>query len=123
MPLVHLYVLCRIIRIAGSEVLLEEEKYLLNQIRAENQECRTRYPILLVHGVFFRDFRFFQYWGRIPGELKRNGAVLFYGNQQSAASVAECGQELAGRIRQILAETGCEKVNIIAHSKGGLDSL
>ena len=26
------------------------------------------------------------------------------------------------RIRQILAETGCEKVNIIAHSKGGLDS-
>ncbi len=122
MPLVHLYVLCRIIRIAGSEVLLEEEKYLLNQIRAENQECRTRYPILLVHGVFFRDFRFFQYWGRIPGELKRNGAMLFYGNQQSAASVAECGQELAGRIRQILAETGCEKVNIIAHSKGGLDS-
>lgn len=122
MPLVHLYVLCRIIRIAGSEVLLEEEKYLLNQIRAENQECRTRYPILLVHGVFFRDFRFFNYWGRIPGELKRNGAVLFYGNQQSAASVAECGQELAGRIRQILAETGCEKVNIIAHSKGGLDS-
>lgn len=122
MPLVHLYVLCRIIRIAGSEVLLEEEKYLLNQIRAENQECRTRYPILLVHGVFFRDFRFFNYWGRIPGELKRNGAMLFYGNQQSAASVAECGQELAGRIRQILAETGCEKVNIIAHSKGGLDS-
>ena len=29
---------------------------------------------------------------------------------------------LADRIRQILAETGCEKVNIIAHSKGGLDS-
>ena len=121
-PFVHIYVLCRIIGIAGGEVLLENEKFLLNQIRAENQECQTRYPILLVHGVFFRDFRFFNYWGRIPGELKRNGAALFYGNQQSAASVAECGQELAGRIRQILAETGCEKVNIIAHSKGGLDS-
>ncbi len=121
-PVVHLYVLCRIIRIAGNEVVYENEKYLLNQIRAENQECRTKYPILLVHGVFFRDFRFFNYWGRIPAELKRNGAVLFYGNQQSAASVARCGEELAVRIKQILQETGCDKVNIIAHSKGGLDS-
>lgn len=121
-PIVHLYVLCRIIRITGNEVVYENEKYLLNQVRAENQECRTRYPILLVHGVFFRDFRFFNYWGRIPAELKRNGAAVFYGNQQSAASVARCGEELTARIRQIIAETGCEKVNIIAHSKGGLDS-
>ncbi|MDE7133154.1 MAG: triacylglycerol lipase [Lachnospiraceae bacterium] len=121
-PIVHLYVLCRIIRIAGNEVIYENEKYLLNQVRAENQECRTKYPVLLVHGVFFRDFRFFNYWGRIPAELKRNGAVLFYGSQQSAASVADCGEELATRIRQIREETGCDKVNIIAHSKGGLDS-
>ncbi|MBD5513173.1 MAG: triacylglycerol lipase [Lachnospiraceae bacterium] len=121
-PIVHLYVLCRIIRIAGNEVIYENEKYLLNQVRAENQECRTKYPVLLVHGVFFRDFRFFNYWGRIPAELKRNGAVLFYGSQQSAASVADCGEELAARIRQIRQETGCDKVNIIAHSKGGLDS-
>lgn len=121
-PVVHLYVLCRIIRIAGNEVICENEKHLLNQIRAENQECRTKYPILLVHGVFFRDFRFFNYWGRIPAELKRNGAVLFYGCQQSAASVSKCGEELTARIRQILLETGCDKVNIIAHSKGGLDS-
>ena len=42
--------------------------------------------------------------------------------QQSAAAVEDSGRELADRIRQILAETGCEKVNIIAHSKGGLDS-
>lgn len=122
LPLIHIYILYRIIHITKAEVLLENDKYLLNRTRAENQECQTRYPLLLVHGVFFRDFRFFNYWGRIPAELKRNGAVLFYGNQQSAASVAECGQELTERIRQILEETGCEKVNIIAHSKGGLDS-
>lgn len=121
-PLVHIYVLCRIIHITGNEVQWENEKYLLDQIRADNQECRTKYPILFVHGVFFRDFRFFNYWGRIPAELKRNGAVFFYGGQQSAASVAECGRELAKRIQQILTETGCDKVNIIAHSKGGLDS-
>lgn len=121
-PLVHLYVLCRIIYITNNEALCENEKYLLNQIRAENQECHTKYPILLVHGVFFRDFRFFNYWGRIPAELIRNGAVIYYGSQQSAASVARCGEELSARIMQILQETGSPKVNIIAHSKGGLDS-
>ena len=121
-PILHLYVLCRIIRIARNELLCETEKYLLNRVRAENQECRTRYPVLLVHGVFFRDFRFLNYWGRIPAELIRNGATIFYGSQQSAASAACCGGELAGRIRQIVEETGCGKVNIIAHSKGGLDS-
>lgn len=121
-PVAQIYALCRIIRIAGDEALYENEKYLLNQIRAENQECQTRYPILLVHGVFFRDFRFFNYWGRVPGELKRNGADIYYGNQQSAASVARCGEELTARIRDVLKTSGCDKVNIIAHSKGGLDS-
>lgn len=91
-------------------------------IQGENQTCKTKYPILLVHGVFFRDRRYFNYWGRIPQELKRKGAVLDYGNQQSAASVAECGKELAEKIREMVAARGCEKVNIIAHSKGGLDA-
>lgn len=122
MPLVHIYVLCRIIRIAGNEAEWENEKYILNQTRAINQECHTRYPILLVHGVFFRDFRFFNYWGRIPAELIKNGAVIYYGNQHSAASVERCGEELTRRIKEIIQETGCEKINIIAHSKGGLDS-
>ncbi len=121
-PFVHIWALCRIISITSREVAFENEKYLLDQVRAESRICETKYPLLLVHGVFFRDFRFFNYWGRIPFALKQNGAVIYYGSQQSAASVAVCGQELAGRIRDIIKQTGCEKVNIIAHSKGGLDS-
>ncbi len=74
-----------------------------------------------MHGVFFRDFKYLNYWGRIPEALKRNGAVVYYGNQQSAASVAESGRELCERIRRIVQETGCGKANLIAHSKGGLD--
>ncbi len=62
------------------------------------------------------------FWGRIPKELRRNGATAYYGQQQSAAVVEGSGKELAERIRQIVETTGCEKVNIIAHSKGGLDS-
>lgn len=121
-PFVHIWALCRIIAITSNEAAFEKEKYLLDQVRAESRLCETKYPLLLVHGVFFRDFRFFNYWGRIPYALKQNGAAIYYGSQQSAASVADCGQELAQRIRDIVRQTGCEKVNIIAHSKGGLDS-
>lgn len=121
-PLVNIWYLSKIIRITSDEVEFETEKWELDAVRAESEVCGTKYPILMVHGVFFRDYRYINYWGRIPRELARNGAVVYYGRQQSAAAVEDSGRELAERIRQIAEETGCEKVNIIAHSKGGLDS-
>lgn len=121
-PIANIWYLLKIIRITSMEVEYETDKYQLNNVRVESEICKTKYPVLLVHGVFFRDFRYLNYWGRIPKELMRNGATIFYGQQQSAASVQESGRELAHRIKQIIKETGCDKVNIIAHSKGGLDS-
>ena len=121
-PFLNIWYLRKIIRIVAEEAEFETEKWELDEIRAESEICKTKYPILMVHGVFFRDFRYLNYWGRIPKELKRNGATVYYGQQQSAAAVEDSGKELAVRIREILKETGCEKVNIIAHSKGGLDS-
>lgn len=121
-PFLNIWYLMKIIRIVSDEAEFETEKWELDETRAESEICKTKYPILMVHGVFFRDFRYLNYWGRIPKELKRNGAAVYYGQQQSAAAVEDSGKELAARIREILEETGCEKVNIIAHSKGGLDS-
>ena len=121
-PLVNVWYLVKIIRICGDEVEFETQKWELDEVRAESEVCKTKYPLLMVHGVFFRDFRYLNYWGRIPRELIRNGATVYYGQQQSAAAVEDSGKELAERIRQIVEETGCGKVNIIAHSKGGLDS-
>lgn len=121
-PVVHLAVLLKIIRMASDEWEFESGKIMQAQERRGEELCRTRYPILMVHGVFFRDFKYFNYWGRIPKELEEHGAVIFYGNHQSAAAVADSGEELADRIRGIVEETGCGKVNIIAHCKGGLDS-
>lgn len=120
-PIVHLIVLGILINTVKKEVRQENDKLLLNKQRERMQICHTRYPILMVHGVFFRDSNFFNYWGRIPKELEKNGATIYYGNHQSAASIADSAGELAERVRQIIRETGCEKVNIIAHSKGGLD--
>ena len=95
---------------------------MLNKARKENQICQTKYPILMVHGIFFRDWHYFNYWGRVPEELIRNGAKVYYGRQQSSLSIEASGKELSEQIKGIVNETGCEKINIIAHSKGGLDA-
>lgn len=120
-PVLNLIALSFIIKITLKEVEFESEKQTLNAQRRALRLCATKYPILLVHGVFFRDNKYFNYWGRIPKELEINGAKIYYGNHQSAASIADSAVELKNRIAEILAESGAEKVNIIAHSKGGLD--
>ena len=120
-PLAHLIMLRKIIHLTSEEVRFETEKYRINQARHDQQLCKTKYPILLVHGVFFRDFKYLNYWGRIPKELIENGAKIYYGEHESASSVEASAAELAERINRIVQETGCEKVNIIAHSKGGID--
>ena len=120
-PIVNLVALFFIIKTTITECLVEEKKEQINRQRYDQKICATKYPILLVHGVFFRDTKYFNYWGRIPDELETNGATIFYGNHQSASSVANSAVELKSRIIEILSKTGAEKVNIIAHSKGGLD--
>ncbi len=89
---------------------------------AEEMSCATRYPLLLIHGAGFRDLKYPVYWGRIPGALEQRGAKIYYGEQDCWGSTATNARSIAQRIDAILVETGCEKVNIIAHSKGGLDA-
>ncbi len=108
--------------LAYQEIDHTIHKIRLDDVRIEQQICRTRYPILLVHGVGFRDFHYFNYWGRIPRELVRNGAQVYYGHQEAWGTVEDNGEILKTKVQEILRETGVEKVNIIAHSKGGLDS-
>lgn len=121
-PVLNIIMLLKIIDTVSNEVEFETAKINENKVRHPKKICDTKYPFLLVHGVFFRDFKYLNYWGRIPDELMKNGAVIFYGNHQSAASSYDSGEELAKRIKEIVDEYECDKVNIIAHSKGGLDS-
>ncbi|MBQ8497273.1 MAG: triacylglycerol lipase [Clostridia bacterium] len=120
-PILNLIALGIILQVVLYEIDLESDKAILNEKRKAERLCATKYPILMVHGVFFRDSEKMNYWGRIPAELEKNGATIFYGEHESASSVADSAWELALRIKQITIETGCEKVNVIAHSKGGLD--
>ena len=120
-PVAQLIALGKIMAVCFREVREETEKDILNASRAKDRVCATKYPILLVHGVCFRDFKHLNYWGRIPKELEKNGATIYYGEHQSARPVRYSAAELANRIRYITDTLGAEKVNIIAHSKGGLD--
>ena len=90
--------------------------------RVESQICKTRYPLLMLHGVGFRDLKYINYWGRIPRVLTKNGATVYYGNQEAFAAIEQNSKDIQKRIEEICAIEQCDKVNIIAHSKGGLDA-
>lgn len=121
-PVVNLVLIRKFYKTARRELIFELDREELESARSESEICRTKYPIVMVHGIFFRDWQLMNYWGRIPAALIRNGATIFYGGQQSALSIPDSAAELKEKILGIIAETGAEKVNIIAHSKGGIDS-
>lgn len=120
-PIVNVIIFWKCCRIVRREYMFEISKIELNDERKDSDVCKTKYPILLVHGIFWRDWQLFNYWGRIPKELRRNGATIYFGNQHSAASMDMCANEIKRQILNIIQKDNCEKVNIIAHSKGGLD--
>ncbi len=95
---------------------------MIHREARDEMDAKLKYPILLVHGMGWRDGKRFGYWGRIPNTLEQAGNSVFFGNQDANADVETNGKYLAERIDEILAQTGAEKVNVIAHSKGGLDS-
>jgi len=83
--------------------------------------CKTKYPIVLVHGIGLRDYKYIKYWGNIPTALRDEGAKVFFGKQDAWGSIENNASTVKRKILEVIEETGAEKVNIVAHSKGGLD--
>jgi triacylglycerol lipase len=87
------------------------------------QNISLKYPILLVHGAGFRDKAFgINYWGRIPEEFERRGIKVYYGGTDAWGSVESNARLLMRKIENIIRETGLDRINIIAHSRGGLEA-
>ena len=57
-PVANMAALIVIIKTVSQEVSFERQKLALNKARHHEQVCKTKYPLLMVHGVFFRDYRF-----------------------------------------------------------------
>ena len=121
-PVVNLFLLHALSRAARDEYAIALERHQSETLRVGSDTCATRYPIIMVHGIGFRDLKFFNYWGRMPRLLKQNGATIYYGHQNAWGTIEENAAKIAQTIDLALSETGADKVNIIAHSKGGLDS-
>lgn len=84
--------------------------------------CNTKYPIVMLHGIGYRDDMFIKAsWGRIPDVLRAAGARVFLGGLDAWNSHENNAAMLKPKIEAILAETGAAKVNLIGHSKGGLE--
>lgn len=120
-PVVNLVAVIQMIILTAREVRFESDKIRLNERRESLQICKTKYPILFVHGAIIREFKYLNYWGRVPGELKRNGATVLFSRHQAAMSIADTADELCECIKKIVEERNCEKVNVIAYSKGAMD--
>lgn len=78
----------------------------------------TRYPIVLVHGMFgFDSVIGVDYWYGITEELSRYGADVYTTQVPALDSTIARGEALLPQIQAIAAIHG--KVNLIGHSHGG----
>ncbi|MDE7330012.1 MAG: hypothetical protein K2N30_02790 [Clostridia bacterium] len=83
---------------------------------------KTRYPVVLVHGIMLKDVKFFKAFGRIEKTLKSLGYCVYTANTDGFGTIENNAAQLKEFIYKVLEKEGCKKVNIIAHSKGGLDA-
>ena len=87
--------------------------------------CTSHIPVLLVHGIASRDESTSgsKLWGRIPDALRAAGHPVFFGDQDAWGTVETNAEQLAKTIESVAAQSPDGQVVIVAHSKGGLDSL
>ena len=82
----------------------------------------SKLPVLLIHG-YMADA---SVWNKWIDLLKKDGIVVypitFKQSDDKCGSAAEHAKELSKIIGEIKDETGQNKVNIVGHSKGGLDA-
>lgn len=89
--------------------------------QAQDGYTQTRYPIVLVHGLFGFDTTLgLEYFYGIPAALRQGGAEVHVARVSGAHSTEVRGEQLLGQVRNILALSGASKVHLIGHSHGGL---
>ncbi len=82
----------------------------------------TKYPVVLVHGMMVKDFPFWPAFRGITDFLRKQNLAVYVSNQDGLGAIATNAVQLKEEILEILQKENCEKVNIIAHSKGGVDA-
>ncbi|KPA15816.1 lactonizing lipase [Candidatus Magnetomorum sp. HK-1] len=91
---------------------------------AGSSYCKTKYPILLVHGVLGFDSiaGMVDHWYGIPKKLKDGGAIVRQAKMSALNNNDVRTDQLIKEIEDFLSDTGASKVNLIAHSHGSTTS-
>ena len=102
----------------------ERESYDLKLTCIDGCEFKTtRYPIVLVHGwTGFENIGPLTYFYGVTQHLEDKGFPIFVAVLDPYNSVELRSIQLANQILDFLEQGNASKVNIIAHSQGGLDS-
>ena len=91
--------------------------------RARPRPAAPRYPVVLAHGLMgFDEIRLgrarHDYFRGVPARLERDGCVVHRSRVARTASIADRAAELTAFVRALPAP----RVNLVAHSMGGLDA-
>ena len=82
----------------------------------------TKYPIILAHGIFMKP-RFFRVFKHIQRRLEKAGYQVYIADTDGVGTTENNALQLKAQIEDILEKEGAKKINVIAHSKGGLESI
>ncbi|QQP95929.1 lipase family alpha/beta hydrolase [Lysobacter enzymogenes] len=82
---------------------------------------KTRYPVVLVHGLFGFDAigGVYDYWFGIPQALRDGGAQVYVAQVSAANSNEMRGEQLIAQLETLKALHGYSKFNLVGHSQGG----
>jgi|GEM_PF-1175500 len=91
-----------------------------------DEKCQlqaTRFPIVLLHGFAGTDkyFKILEYFYQVKPELAKNGFLAYTTKVAPISNSINRVLELKKQIDAIYKATGARKLNLIAHSQGGVD--
>jgi triacylglycerol esterase/lipase EstA (alpha/beta hydrolase family) len=86
-------------------------------------DARAPLPIVLLPGAAgFDELGPLEYYYGVSGDLTEAGHQVFATDVSPLQTIEVRAEQLAEQIDAFLAETGAERVHLIAHSQGGLDA-
>ena len=88
----------------------------------QQQQTEKPLPVLLIHG-YAEDAAIWKKWEDM---LRKDGiqffTVTFKDSDDKCGSAEQHAKELEKRVQDIKQQSGAQKLNIVGHSKGGLDA-
>ena len=87
-----------------------------------NSQSEKPLPVLLIHG-YVEDAAIWKNWEEL---LKKDGiqffTITFKDSDDKCGSAEQHAKELEKRVQDVKQQSGAQKINIVGHSKGGLDA-